>query len=196
MERKTAKACTNNRSVRALTDSLRCWYNFSVKSRTIPSAAGPNILAPGHRAEGLKSKRRCSNGTAHSQLRNRNGIQHEERRGERQRALVEKFNYPHRRERVPSPTSTPGDSSALAYPINDETVGYYVVDRTSPSNPDFPAELDRIYKITDGVLRSLIVAKDEEEAKEEPEEEAPPLPRPRNRCSRRAVSVRKVYRVC
>lgn len=49
------------------------------------------------------------------------------------------------------------------------------------SKPDFPAELDRIYKITDGVLRSLIVAKDEEEAKEEPkEEEAPPLPRPRN----------------
>ena len=45
------------------------------------------------------------------------------------------------------------------------------------SKPDFPAELDRIYKITDGVLRSLIVAKDEEEAKEEPkEEEAPAAP--------------------
>lgn len=49
---------------------------------------------------------------------------------------------------------------ALAYPINDETAGYYVlVDFTS--TPDFPAELDRVYKITDGVLRSLIVAKEE-----------------------------------
>lgn len=47
----------------------------------------------------------------------------------------------------------------LAYPINDENVGYYsVVDFTT--TPDFPAELDRIYKITDGVLRSLIIAKE------------------------------------
>ena len=41
---------------------------------------------------------------------------------------------------------------------NDETEGYYVlIDFTS--KPDFPAELDRVYKITDGVLRSLITAK-------------------------------------
>ena len=46
----------------------------------------------------------------------------------------------------------------LAYPIEDETEGYYLfVEFTSA--PAFPAELDRIYKITDGVLRSLIVAK-------------------------------------
>lgn len=46
----------------------------------------------------------------------------------------------------------------LAYLIEDETEGYYVlVDFTS--KPDFPAELDRVYKITDGVLRSLITAK-------------------------------------
>lgn len=46
----------------------------------------------------------------------------------------------------------------LAYPIQDENEGYYMlVDFTS--NPDFPAELDRVYKITDGVLRSLIIAK-------------------------------------
>lgn len=46
----------------------------------------------------------------------------------------------------------------LAYPIEDETEGYYyLIDFTS--KPDFPAELDRIYKITSGVLRSLIVAK-------------------------------------
>lgn len=45
----------------------------------------------------------------------------------------------------------------LAYEINDEQEGYYVM-ITFTSNPAFPAELDRIYKITDGVLRSLIVA--------------------------------------
>ena len=47
----------------------------------------------------------------------------------------------------------------LAYAIEDETEGYYtLIDFTSA--PDFPAELDRIYKITDGVLRSMIVAKE------------------------------------
>ena len=30
------------------------------------------------------------------------------------------------------------------------------------SKPDFPAELDRVYKITDGVIRSMIIAKSEE----------------------------------
>ena len=46
----------------------------------------------------------------------------------------------------------------LAYPIEDEVEGYYLfVEFTSA--PEFPAELDRIYKITDGVLRSLIVNK-------------------------------------
>ncbi len=46
----------------------------------------------------------------------------------------------------------------LAYPINDEPEGYYVL-LNYTSGPDFPAELERIVKITDGVLRSLIVKK-------------------------------------
>ena len=47
----------------------------------------------------------------------------------------------------------------LAYMINNETEAYYVLfDFTSEA--DFPAELDRIYKITDGVLRSLIIKKE------------------------------------
>ena len=46
----------------------------------------------------------------------------------------------------------------LAYMINKETEGYYVL-FTFSCKVDFPAELDRVYKITDGVLRSLIVAK-------------------------------------
>lgn len=48
----------------------------------------------------------------------------------------------------------------LAYPINYETEGYYmVIDFTC--DEAFPAELDRVINITDGVLRSLIVAKGE-----------------------------------
>lgn len=46
----------------------------------------------------------------------------------------------------------------LAYPINDETEGYYII-FTHQCQPEFPAELDRILKITDGVLRSLIIKK-------------------------------------
>ena len=43
----------------------------------------------------------------------------------------------------------------------DETEGVYTVIRFT-SGPDFPAELDRVYKITDGVLRTMIVAQPEE----------------------------------
>ena len=48
----------------------------------------------------------------------------------------------------------------LAYPINDENEGVYTV-ITFTSEPNFPAELDRVYKITDGVLRTMIVAEAE-----------------------------------
>lgn len=43
----------------------------------------------------------------------------------------------------------------LAYPINDLTEGYYVL-MTMDAKPEFPAELDRVFKITEGILRSLI----------------------------------------
>lgn len=46
----------------------------------------------------------------------------------------------------------------LAYAINYETEGYYVL-YNFESKPDFPAELSRVLNITDGVLRSLVVAK-------------------------------------
>ena len=48
----------------------------------------------------------------------------------------------------------------LAYPINDEEEGVYTVIKFTCS-PEFPAELDRVYKITDGVLRTMIVAEAE-----------------------------------
>lgn len=44
----------------------------------------------------------------------------------------------------------------LAYPINKENDAYYTLINFE-SGPDFPAELTRIYNITEGVLRSLIV---------------------------------------
>lgn len=46
----------------------------------------------------------------------------------------------------------------LAYLIEDETDGYYVL-YNFESKPDFPAELDRVFNITEGVLRSLITVK-------------------------------------
>ncbi|MEF2919735.1 MAG: 30S ribosomal protein S6 [Acutalibacteraceae bacterium] len=49
----------------------------------------------------------------------------------------------------------------LAYMINKESEGYYVLFNFT-SEADFPAELDRRYKITEGVLRSLIIKKDAE----------------------------------
>ena len=45
----------------------------------------------------------------------------------------------------------------LAYLINDKAEGYYVLVKFT-SAPAFPAELDRVMKITDGVMRSLITA--------------------------------------
>lgn len=48
----------------------------------------------------------------------------------------------------------------LAYPINDLNEGYYVF-MSFTSEASFPAELDRVLRITDGVIRSLIVCKDE-----------------------------------
>lgn len=48
----------------------------------------------------------------------------------------------------------------LAYPINYKTEGYYVLVNFS-AKPDFPLELERIYNITDGILRSIIIKKEE-----------------------------------
>ena len=44
--------------------------------------------------------------------------------------------------------------------LNYITEGYYVL-ISFTSAPEFPKELDRILRITDGVIRSMIVCKDE-----------------------------------
>lgn len=47
----------------------------------------------------------------------------------------------------------------LAYEIDDEREGYYVLINFT-SGTDFPAELDRVYKITEGIMRSIIIVKE------------------------------------
>ena len=48
----------------------------------------------------------------------------------------------------------------LAYEINYISEGYYVLVKFT-SGPAFPAELDRVLGITDGILRSLITRRPE-----------------------------------
>lgn len=45
----------------------------------------------------------------------------------------------------------------LAYPINDMAEGYYVL-MNMECKPEFPAELERVMKITEGVMRCLTTA--------------------------------------
>ena len=46
----------------------------------------------------------------------------------------------------------------LAYPINDETEGYYIF-TTVTCEPNVPAELERFAGITEGVLRIMVIKK-------------------------------------
>ena len=55
----------------------------------------------------------------------------------------------------------------LAYPIEDENDGYYVLWHFE-CKPDFPAELNRVLEITEGVLRSLVVRNEVELQPEKP----------------------------
>ena len=45
--------------------------------------------------------------------------------------------------------------------MKKESEGYYVL-FDFESTAEFPAELDRIYKITEGVMRSIIIKKEDE----------------------------------
>lgn len=49
----------------------------------------------------------------------------------------------------------------LAYPIDFKTEGYYALVNFK-SGPDFPKELERIYRITDGVLRNIVIRREED----------------------------------
>ena len=77
---------------------------------------------------------------------------------EGQKALVEKF-----KDRIAKHGTIESvdewGKRRLAYPIEKENEGYYTLINFE-SGPDFIAELDRRYKITDGILRSIIIKKD------------------------------------
>ena len=47
------------------------------------------------------------------------------------------------------------EAAATLDPINDEPDGYYAL-YSFTATPDFPAELERVLNITDGVLRFLV----------------------------------------
>ena len=48
----------------------------------------------------------------------------------------------------------------MAYPINDLMEGYYVL-MTFTAAPTVPAELDRLFRINENVMRSMVVSKDQ-----------------------------------
>lgn len=51
----------------------------------------------------------------------------------------------------------------LAYPINDKTEGYYVLINFK-SEGTLPLELERIFGITEGILRSIVIRHEEKKA--------------------------------
>ena len=78
---------------------------------------------------------------------------------EQRTALVEKFKAMVEAEGTLTGIEEWG-KRRLAYPINDLPEGYYVL-MNCECKPELPAELDRVFKITDGILRSIIVAVEE-----------------------------------
>ena len=74
-------------------------------------------------------------------------------------ALVEKFKAMVEAEGTLSNIDDWG-KRRLAYPINDLNEGHYIL-MNFESKPEFPAELERVMKITEGVLRCLTTAVEE-----------------------------------
>ena len=72
--------------------------------------------------------------------------------------LVEKFKGVIERHGTLTEEVNEWGKRKLAYAINYETEGYYVL-YSFTSAPDFPAELNRRLNITDGVLRALVTTK-------------------------------------
>ena len=51
----------------------------------------------------------------------------------------------------------------LAYPINDKEEGYYVLVNFE-SEGNLPAELERIFGITEGIMRSIVIRHEDKKA--------------------------------
>lgn len=74
------------------------------------------------------------------------------------KALIEKFKNLIEKNGTLTEEVEEWGKRKLAYAINYETEGYYVI-YSFTSKPDFPAELGRVLNITDGVLRALVTTK-------------------------------------
>ena len=74
-------------------------------------------------------------------------------------ALVERFKAMVEAEGTVSNVDEWG-KRRLAYPINDMAEGYYVL-MNMETKPEFPAELERVMKITEGVMRCLTTVVEE-----------------------------------
>ena len=74
-------------------------------------------------------------------------------------ALVEKFNKIVETNGTVTEVNEWG-KRRLAYLVNDMAEGYYVL-MNFESKPDFPAELERVMKITEGVMRCLTTVVEE-----------------------------------
>ena len=71
------------------------------------------------------------------------------------KALVEKFSALIAENGTVTEVNEWG-SRRLAYPINDKEDGYYVLINFEAEGK-FPAELKRIFGITDGIMRSIVI---------------------------------------
>lgn len=153
------------------------WYNLLV-SRANGHVRGDNILALSYEA-GPKVQKEVQKTMAQLKGKYETVMVFSVKNGEESvTALADKFQKLIADNSTVLKTDVWGQR-ALAYPINDETAGYYIL-VVFESDPSFPAELDRVYKITDGVLRTLIVTKGEDyvpfvpKKTEEPAQEAAP----------------------
>ena len=81
------------------------------------------------------------------------------------KALVEKF-VTLINENASDVTVNEWGKRRLAYPINYVTEGYYVL-VSFKSEPSFPLELERVFGITEGILRYMTTTKIEKAAKAE-----------------------------
>ena len=79
---------------------------------------------------------------------------------ESMQALIQKFKERIERHAEAVEVNEDWGKRKLAYPIEDEAEGYYVI-YTFTSAPDYPAELSRRLNISDGILRSLVTVVEE-----------------------------------
>jgi small subunit ribosomal protein S6 len=77
---------------------------------------------------------------------------------ERTKAIIEKFKHLTESQAQFESVDEWG-KKRLAYEVQDQKDGYYVLMHFSSAST-FPAELERNFKITDGVMKYLVIRKD------------------------------------